>query len=199
MKIYKDIEQGSDEWFAIRKGKGTASHATAIGNNGKGLDTYVKEVASEYFSSGEKEQFSNKHTDRGNELEPIARSIYELETGRTVEQIGFAEYNEFIGCSPDGLVEDGMIEIKSMDDKGYFNFLLEQEIDSGYIWQCQMNMLILDKKWCDFIAYNPNYKKSTVIKRILPDEEKFAKLKEGFKSFEIKIKELINKYEKYVE
>ena len=55
MKIYKDINQGSPEWFEIRVGKVTASHAQAIGNNGKGLDTYLLEVVSEMFSSSEKE------------------------------------------------------------------------------------------------------------------------------------------------
>lgn len=198
MKIH-NFAQGTEEWFAIRKLKVTASHATAIGNRGKGLDTYIHELVAEYFSSGERDNYSNKHTERGNDLEPIARSVYELETGRTVEQIGFAEYNEFVGCSPDGLVEDGMIEIKCVDDKGYFKILLEQEADSGYVWQCQMNMLILERKWCDLIFYNPNYKKSMVVIRLLPDESKFTKLREGFKLAEEKIKELINKYEKYVE
>ena len=80
MKIYKDINQGSPEWFEIRVGKVTASHAQAIGNNGKGLDTYLLEVVSEMFSSSEKEHYSNEHTERGNELEPIARSMYELYT-----------------------------------------------------------------------------------------------------------------------
>ena len=63
MKIHNNIEQGSDDWFAIRKGKLTASHAQAIGNIGKGLDTYINELMSEYYSSGEKEQFTNKHTE----------------------------------------------------------------------------------------------------------------------------------------
>jgi len=42
----------------------TASHATAIGNNGKGLETYILEMMAESFSSAEKEQYSNEHTER---------------------------------------------------------------------------------------------------------------------------------------
>ena len=53
MKIY-NFEQGTEEWFKIRKGKITASHAQAIGNNGKGLETYLNNLMAEYFSSGEK-------------------------------------------------------------------------------------------------------------------------------------------------
>lgn len=195
MKIYKDINQGSPEWFEIRVGKVTASHAQAIGNNGKGLDTYLLGVVSEMFSSAQKEQYSNEHTERGNELEPLARSMYELQENVEVEEIGFAEYNDFVGCSPDGLVgDDGMIEIKCPDDKTYFNLLMNENIDSSYIWQCQMNLLILEKKWCDLIFYNPNFEKSMKIFRLKPDKEMFSRLKEGFAKAEKEIIRMISKY-----
>jgi len=195
MKIYKDINQGSPECFEIRVGKVTASHAQAIGNNGKGLDTYLLEVVSEMFSSAQKDQYSNEHTERGNELEPLARSMYELQENVEVEEIGFAEYNDFVGCSPDGLVgDDGMIEIKCPDDKTYFNLLMNENIDSSYIWQCQMNLLILEKKWCDLIFYNPNFEKSMKIFRLKPDKEMFSRLKEGFAKAEKEIIRMISKY-----
>lgn len=192
-----NFEQQSKEWFDCRKGKITASHAQAIGNCGKGLETYINELMSEYYSSGEKERFSNKHTDRGNELEPIARDIYEMETGNKVDEVGFCELNEFVGCSPDGFVgKEGGIEIKSLDDKAYFELLIEQNINTSYLWQIQMNLLITDRKWWDFVAYNPNYKKSIYIKRILPDKEKFEELEKGFKIAIDKIKNLKEIYEK---
>ena len=195
MKIYKDLIQGTPEWFAIRKGKATASHAQAIGNNGKGLETYIIEIMAEYLSSGEKEHYSNEHTERGNELEPTARSMYELENDCEVEQIGFCELNDFIGCSPDGLIgTDGMIEIKCPEDKVYFNILMNEKIDSAYDWQCQMNMLILKRKWCDLIFYNPNFEKSMKIFRLDPDEKMHEALKKGFEIVETRIKELKNKY-----
>lgn len=195
MKIYKDINQGSPEWFEIRVGKVTASHAQAIGNNGKGLENYILEVVAEMFSSSEKEHYSNEHTERGNELEPIARSMYELQNDVEVEEIGFAEYNDFVGCSPDGLVgKDGMIEIKCPNDKTYFNLLMNEKIDNAYIWQCQMNMLILERKWCDLVFYNPNFEKSMKIFRLEPDKEMFSKLKEGFEKAEAEITRLVSKY-----
>ena len=73
--------------------------------------------------------------DRGNELEPIARDMYELEKGFEVEQVGYIEpdNDELVLVSPDGLVEDdGMIEIKSVNDANHFALILEGEkgIDS---------------------------------------------------------------------
>lgn len=194
MEIIK-VEQQSHEWFEIRKGKMTASHATAIGNCGLGIDTYCKEVVRKEMSSNE-ENWSNKDTERGNELEPIARQIYELETGNEVQIVGFIKYDDFTGCSPDGLVnEDGGTEIKCPDDKGYFDYLLKDEdaIASDYIWQVQMNLLITDRKWWDLIIYNPNFKKSMLIFRILPDKEKFDLLKKGLVVGQAKILELREK------
>ena len=38
-----DIPQKSDEWFEVKKGKMSASHADTIGNCGKGLESYIIE------------------------------------------------------------------------------------------------------------------------------------------------------------
>lgn len=200
MKIH-NIEQKSDEWFEIKKKYPlSASKAQAIGNNGKGLESLCWEVLAEKYSSADKEQYLNKHLERGVELEPQARDLYELETGNKVEEVGFVT-NESIskvgGCSPDGLVnEDGNLEIKCFDDTKHFKMIVEKkekgefEIESQYIWQVQMQMLFTGRKWTDFVAYNPNYKESLLITRILPDEEKQNKIKEGLKQGEIIIKKI---------
>lgn len=196
MKIINNIEQGTPEWFAIRKGKMSASHAQAIGNSGRGLETYIYELMAEYYSSEEKEQFSNEHTERGNKLESTARGIYELENGVEIKQVGFVEHNDYVGCSPDGLVsEDGLVEIKCPNDTEYLKYLLfgEKQIDTKYIWQCQMQMLITERKWNDLIIYNPNFKKSILVFRQTPDREKFEALEIGFKMGQEKILEIKNK------
>lgn len=192
-----DCEQGTDAWFEVRKQKLTGSHAQAIGNCGKGLETYIIELMAESYSSGEKEQFSNKHTERGNELEPIARGMYELENDIEVVQVGFI-YDDYIGVSPDGLVgDDGLIEIKCIDDIAYFKHILngEKEIDSKYIWQAQMQLLVTGRKWNDLVFYNPNFEKSMCVYRLYPDQEKFDALNKGFEIGINKIKEIKQIYE----
>ncbi len=193
VKIH-EMEQRSDEWFAIKKGKASASRAQAIGNGGKGLENYVIEIMAEYYSIAERENYINEHMQRGIELEPIAKQVYELEHDCEVREIGFAEYNEYIGCSPDGLVgKDGMIEIKCPCDRIYLGILINEKIDSGYEWQCQMNMLILKRKWCDLIFYNPNFKRSMYIKRLKADKKAHEKLLKGFIKVEEEIKKIKNK------
>lgn len=180
-----NFEQGTPEWFEVRKAKLTASHAQAIGNNGKGLETYVFELMADYYSQAEKEQFTSKDTERGNELEKYAREMYELEQGVKVEQVGFIESDEHVGCSPDGLVEkDGLLEIKCLNDVKHYKLLVkgEKEIESQYEWQVQMQLFITGRKWCDLMFYNPNFKESTKIFRIEPDKTKRAKLEVGILS-----------------
>jgi len=197
MKIH-NIEQQSPEWFEIRKAKLSASHAQAIGTAGKGLETYVYKLMSEYFSSGEIEHYSNKHTERGNELEDQARCLYELKTCKKVEEVGFIELDEYVGCSPDGLIgEEGGIEIKCFDDTKHFRLVNgKDKVEKKHIWQIQMNLLITGRKWWSFVAYNPNFEKSLYIEKIEPDEEMQQKLKEGIEKGKKLIQEICKKYKK---
>lgn len=192
MKIYKDIIQQTEEWYNIKRGKMSASHATAIGNCGKGLDTYIVSIVKSMILKNS-ESYSNSDMERGNELEPIARQEYEFEYGVKVDQVGFVEYNEFIGVSPDGLIgEDGLWECKARNDDKHFDLLLNEKVDSGTIWQMNMQMLVTGRKWCDFVSYNPNFKQSLFVKRFYPDVKKQEALLKGFEIGERKIKELLN-------
>jgi len=191
-----DCVQGSDEWFNARKGKTTASKADVILANGKGLETYIYEIMAEYYSSEEEEKYTNDAMERGRIIESEARTIYELETDNIVQQVGFVKYNDYIGCSPDGLVgEDGLIEIKCPMNKTYLIYLLTGEIDKKYYSQMQMQMLITGRSWCDYVVYHPAFKKNIVIKRVFADKEVQEKLLLSFKIIEEKIKEIKNKME----
>jgi len=191
MKIYKEIEQGTPEWFAVRKLKLTGSHATAIANQGAGLKTYVNEIILNLFV--EKEYYTNSDIERGNNLETIARAKYELENNVTVEEVGFIEYTEFSGGSTDGMVGvDGLIEIKARNNKIHYGLIvLNDNVDSSTIWQIQFYLLITCRKWCDFISYNPNFRQSIFVKRIYPDIEKMAKIEAGIKKGTEMLKELL--------
>lgn len=191
------MEQGSEEWKTIRKGLMTASNAQAISANGKGLVTYITDLVAEKYSKGIAEGFKNTYMEYGTELEPVARSMYELQQSVKVEQIGFVEVDEYTGCSPDGFVgDDGMIEIKCHQDKKHFRLIVNgiDEIDSGYVWQVQMNLMLTGRKWCDLICYNPNYEQELVIFRIEPDQEAFAQLRAGIEKGKALIQELDSKY-----
>ena len=60
VKIYEELEQGTEEWFAVRRGKMTASHASAIGNDGSGVNTYAIEKAGYKTKKGVFKLFKKK-------------------------------------------------------------------------------------------------------------------------------------------
>lgn len=201
MKIYEDIEQGTEEWFNIKKGKLTASHATAIMANGKGLKTLVEEVITDLYSSDNYPEFTNRldnrHVARGNEYESKARTIYELETGNKVKQVGFVELDEYVGASPDGLVgDDGLLEIKNPANKEFMRLALTGKIDSNHLNQMQMQMYITGRQWCDYFAFNPNYNPCYIKKRVYADTNEFVRLIQGLKTGRKLIKEYRNMTDK---
>ena len=198
IKIYKDIEQGSPEWFALRVGKMTASNATAIGANGAGLKTYAKDIAMQIVGV-EIESYTNADMDRGNELEEFGSMAYELERDVTVEKVAFVTNNDFTdtGASPDGLVgKDGGIEIKARNDKKHFALLMGETKEIPFN-QIQFTLMITGRKWWDFVSINPNFSKPLFIARILPDEKTFKKFEAGLTEGRKLIKEYKDLYSKF--
>jgi hypothetical protein len=198
MKIHK-IKQKTPEWFNLKKRfPFSASNAQAISSYGAGLDTLIDEVMVERFSTEVIDNISSPDIRRGNELEDDARQIYELETGNKIEEVGFIT-NELIsdlaGVSPDGVIDaDGLAEIKCLKGTVYIKKLYEYfekgyfKIDSAHEWQLQMQLLISDRDWVDYIIYNPNFKKSIVIQRVYKDPLAQQKLRTGIKVAENKFK-----------
>lgn len=192
IKYYNEIKQTSPEWFELRKGKLTASHATAIGANGKGLETYAKKKVIELVAEKE-EIYTNSDMLRGIELEPFAAQYYEFETGLNTLECGFIENSKYknCGCSPDRLIgEDGGIEIKARNNEKHFSLILGDEKEIPFN-QIQMTLLVTEREWWDFVSYNPNFAETPIfIKRIYPDLKYFEKLEKGI----VKGNELIEKY-----
>ena len=174
------MQQDSAEWHLARAGKLTASNAKKIATAGKGLETYIFEMLEKsIFSSTENEFTGNSNTDQGNEREPTARFIYEIENSLKIEQVGFIQIGQFLGYSPDGLVgKDGGLEIKCRQRKGHLRTILTQELLDSEMYQIQMSLLLSGRQWWDYVAYNPDFKQSFWRKRILPDagiQHKIAK------------------------
>lgn len=179
-----NLPQGSPEWGKLREKRMTASHAQAIASCGKGLDTYVTGKMMDLYSSGEKKRYKSNAMEQGNELEDSAGFVYGADNRITTKKVGFVIYSEFVGCSPDLFAEDetgkGLAEIKCPEDKEFFRRLLGGKIDSKYIWQMQMQMMICNLPWCDHVNYNPNFKKYLLVDRIFADEKKQNDLSKGF-------------------
>ena len=195
-----DVEQKTDDWYKVRELKLTASHTQTIMANGKGLETYCKELVAEYLSEAPKEHFTSPDIERGNLLEAQAREYCSLLTGLDFKEVGFVEVNEFLGVSPDGVVFDNekltdSIEIKCHSDKVFLELLLTEEIDPKYLAQMQMQMRAMRTESCLYFAYNPNIKPYYFMKRIKKDEKAQEKLKSGIDRGSKLIEGYLNEYQ----
>ncbi len=186
------MEQRSEEWFEVRKGKMTASNAATIAANGKGLETYIYNLLSEKYALNSDESYISQDMLRGIEREDQARMTYEIQNDDT-EQVGFIEMDEYTGCSPDGLIgKDGGLELKCPNNQNFFRLLVDGEdaIDSKYLWQVQMCLLVSKRKWWDLVFWNGNFEKNLIVFRIEPDIAMQEKLKIGIEKGKTMIKEI---------
>ena len=178
MKLHDDIEQKSPEWHNLRLGKITASGFGKLLGTDAVRDKYLYDRAAEIVT-GERcdadEVISSVHIDRGNEWESVARDKYITTTFSEVKEVGFIQLDDYAGCSPDGLVgEDGLIEIKVPDSNNYFKYLIEIQnmgisaIPTDHFWQMQFCMYVCDRKWCDYVLYNPKH--AVIIRTCLSSE-----------------------------
>ena len=156
--IFHDIQQNTDPWMALRLGKATASQfATFMANDGKAFGEpakrYALQLALERETGRKADGFSNEHTERGHEQEPIARMLYESERFVDVSNGGFFDCGEY-GDSPDGLIGyDGVIEIKSVIAPTHYATLQRGSFDPSYKWQLVGHLDCTGRAWCDFISY----------------------------------------------
>ena len=180
-----NLEQGSESWKEARLGMCTASRFGDIlpGARGyrKSRDNYLYELVAERLTGASKTFRESVEMAHGNEFEDEARSSYSFITGNNVTEIGIAilDDNNFIGASPDGLVDSlGGIEIKCFDTKKHISIIING-MPPEIMPQIQGNIWINNLKWIDFVSYDPRIKsdKNIYIQRINRDDEYIDKLK----------------------
>lgn len=149
---YSGAPQKSPEWFAIRRGKVTASKlqdwlsvSKAKGKPGTPLKArldYEKELMFERQFNTSFEVFVNDAMQDGIDYEDFGRKQYELITGNKCEEVG-CWYNDWFVASPDRAVkaaldpegndsEDGLLEIKILKDNSFTEVLAADPATSHY-------------------------------------------------------------------
>lgn len=172
----------------------------------KSAETYIYKKLAEEITGGTCLDYNlqTKEMKWGHEYEPAARELYEQRTGQTVTLCGFIEWSDIFGGSPDGLVGDeGGIEIKCpYNSATHAQYLLLetpedlQRLKPEYYTQIQGNMMVCDRKWFDFVSYDPrvqNKSLSLKILRIPRDDEYIEEIKKALERADVFRKEKINK------
>lgn len=203
LKVFDDIEQGTDAWHAIRRGIITASVVGQFitpgtikpANNDTARSLAIHLVA-ERITGYTEPVFVSADMERGNFDEPFARDLYSEHYG-PVTETGFMIRDDFgfrIGYSPDGLVgDDGLIEIKSRRQKKHLATILADEAPIENMAQMQCGLLVSGREWCDYVSYcggMPMY-----VKRVLPDQRWHDAIAEAVAQFEARAASMIDVYQ----
>jgi len=189
----EEIIQRSDEWFAARCGKVTASRIADVvaktkSGWGASRKNYAAQLLAERLTGSVAESYSNAAMQWGNDQEPQARRAYEFWRNAQVVEVGFVDHPTIAKCgaSPDGLVgEDGLVEIKCPNTATHLDTLLGASIERKYLLQMQWQMECTGRRWCDFVSFDPrlpeNYRLH--IERVEFDAEWVLEIKDMIQAF----------------
>ena len=196
------MQQRTEEWFAARCGKVTASRMKDIiaKSDTAAYRNYQAEIISERLTGHPAESYSSREMQRGTELEPKARAVYILETGSDVTETGLIPHPHIAnsGASPDGLVDsDGLLEIKCPNTATHIDFLLHRQPKREYILQMQWQMACTGRLWCDFVSYDDRLPEPHAYAciRIMRDPETIERLEQAAAGFLAEAEAIIKQLE----
>ena len=199
------MEQRTDDWFAARLGKVTASRVADViaktkTGYGAGRANYMADLVVERLTGQKASSFTNAAMEWGTEQEPNAKAAYAAKTGILVEDVGFIDHPTVAmsGASPDGLAEDGLVEIKCPNTATHLEYIFDGKPPQKYVTQMQWQMACAGKPWCDFVSYDPRLPErlQLLVVRVPRDDDYIKILEQEVTTFLQELDDKLNKLEK---
>lgn len=208
------IDQRSDEWFAARAGRITASRMNDVmverergefksgprkgqqKPQPKALTDYAHQLAAERLTMRPRKQVKAAALAWGQTVEPAAVAAYQAETGVIVTPAEFILHPkyDFIGASPDFLVgDDGGGEIKSPESSEVHLETLLTGLPPEHIEQIQGGLWVTGRKWWDFVSFHPDFPEShrIYIQRVPRDDEYIERLESACLQMEADVQAIL--------
>ena len=193
MIVHREFQQGSVEWTLARAGVPTASEFDNLLTpefkirTGQMPQTYLAKKVAEAWTGGSLIEFTTFDIEQGRILEDEAIPWYELEFGEKVERVGFITTDDKrAGCSPDGLIAEGGIEIKCPAIHTHVGYLLAGELPKDYACQVHGSMFVTGAPWWKFLSYRRRM--PPLMLTIFRDEEIQAKIGAALVAFSTNFK-----------
>ena len=192
--------QGSEDWFSARLGKVTASRVADVMAKAKSgpaasRTNYMMELLCQRLTGRREEGFTTAAMQRGTELEPIARSAYEVHSGLMVAETGLITHERIAGfaASPDGLCGDeGMLEIKCPNTAQHIEFMQTKTPATKYQWQMLAQMACAGREWVDFVSFDDRMPEALQFRciRFQRDDRRITEMEREVKAFLDELAEL---------
>jgi hypothetical protein len=203
--IFYDCIQNTPEWLELRGGHFTASAANDLFLKPEtaGYQNCISRVLFERKTGKllNEKKYSNEAISNGHTREPLAIEQYEMITFTKVKNGGFCEFgtiedelHSWIGCSPDGFVEeDGQIQVKCPEFATIKRYIETGKLPLNYARQMQFELMITGRLWNDFFVYYPEIQPFTI--RVNRDEEMIKEIESKLNLAIAEVKEFLPKIE----
>ena len=190
--IYREVEQGSDAWLEIRRGKVTASRvADVMAKTKTGVSAsranYLIELALQRVTGVIEPSYKNDAMQHGKDNEATARVAFEVAHNVFVDQVAFVDHPTIkdFGCSPDGVIGDSLLELKCPYQSAVHWSYFKDGCPSKYYTQIQAQMSCTGAKSVWFVSFDPRMptRSQLYIEEVLREEEFIKKLEDEVKQF----------------
>lgn len=190
--IYREVEQNTDAWLELRKGKVTASRvADVMAKTKTGVSAsranYLIELALQRVTGVIEPSFKNDAMQWGTDNEQTARTAFEVAHNVFVDQVAFVDHPTIkdFGCSPDGVIGDSLLELKCPYQSAVHWSYFKDGCPSKYYTQIQAQMSCTGAKSVWFVSFDPRMpaRSQLYIEEVLREEEFIKKLEDEVKQF----------------
>jgi hypothetical protein len=159
-----DVEQRSAEWLALRSTRVGGSNAATVGAaTKKGTETAGRRDLRLSLAMARMGYplptpiLSTPDIERGLTLEPEALFSLELRLGVAISPVGYVVNGDY-GCSPDGLIDDGFVEVKCPRPAIHLAYFQNRApglegIPRPYRFQLLHNLLVTGRQRGVFASY----------------------------------------------
>jgi len=180
MSAIQKLIQGSEEWHAYRQTMRNASESAAV----LGLSPWTTPYQLWLIKTGRYVQETNTAMQRGTDLEPAARTAYELQTGNVMQPLVLQD--GLYSASLDGMTLDGdhILEIKC-PMRGTRSDLWQEvkngEVPAHYMIQIQHQLMVSGASLAHLWIFDGNV---GLLHSINRDDIMMAKIKKVWDAFQ---------------
>jgi hypothetical protein len=217
--IHEDLEQGSPEWLAARRGLMTASEMHLLVNvpkeetrikkdgtpykpremttkNDDKTRAHVYEIAAQRITSWTEPSYVGDAMLRGHADEITARDLYS-DRYEPVEEKGFItrDFGGFtVGYSPDGcgVVSNMGIECKSRVQKHHIATVITNEVPTEHMLQIQTGLLITGWDYISYISFCAGLPMWVI--HVMPDPVYQDAIMKAAEEFELSVRARVEEY-----
>jgi predicted phage-related endonuclease len=170
-------------WLTERCGKLTASNmprACSFKKNGDPAaerTDLIREILAERLTGSTVRHYVNPAMLWGLEQEQAAKDWYEMFTGNFISPCGFYDHPtiDMFGATPDGLVDDGLLEVKCPTTTTFIKWKMAGGIPEEHHAQMLAQLACTGRRWVDFVAFDPRVKGVPgFVRRFTPEPGKIA-------------------------